>query len=214
MPHDQAQETAFRTLVRRAQTGDQDAFAELIHPFRDELLRHAEHRMDRELASIMTAEDAVQDTLWKACRKLHTAAFETREDLRGWLRRVLERELLDLRKKHFAQRRHPGHGIGSLDVETGETESGREVTRAQFVPGTEPTPSSIVSLMEQQGKLEQVLSHLPKETAVVMRMLIRGMESAQISEELGKTPEATRKMIARGFEACSEVAARLGIRDP
>ena len=213
MPHDPAAESAFRDLLRLAQTGDHDAFAELTHPFRDELMRHARTKMDRELLTVMSAEDAVQDTLWKACRKLHRGVFESQEKLRVWLLKVLENELLDLRKKHFARCRHPRHGVGSLDAETGETQSGREVTRAQMVPGPEPTPSSLVSNAEQQGKLEQVLTHLPKETALVLRMTMRGMTSVQIAEELGKTPEAIRQMIVRGLDLCREVAARLGIRD-
>src|SRR3974377_1151877 len=69
-------------LIARAQTGDGDAFAELIEPYRRELQVHCY----RILGSVHDAEDALQETLLAAWRGLD--GFEGRSSVRTWLYRV------------------------------------------------------------------------------------------------------------------------------
>src|SRR3954465_6770266 len=63
----------------RARTGDEQAFRELIDPYRHELLAHC-YRM---LGSLTDAEDMLQETLLAAWRGL--ARFQGRSSLRSWL---------------------------------------------------------------------------------------------------------------------------------
>jgi RNA polymerase sigma-70 factor (ECF subfamily) len=63
-------------LISKAQTGDGDAFQELIAPYRRELPVHC-YRM---LGSFQDAEDALQDTLLTAWRGLE--GFEGRASVR------------------------------------------------------------------------------------------------------------------------------------
>jgi RNA polymerase sigma-70 factor (TIGR02960 family) len=66
----------------RARTGDEQAFRELIDPYRHELLAHC-YRM---LGSLTDAEDMLQETLLAAWRGL--PRFEGRSSLRSWLYRI------------------------------------------------------------------------------------------------------------------------------
>lgn len=69
-------------LISRSQAGDDQAFAELVDPYRRELLVHC-YRM---LGSLHDAEDALQETMLAAWRGL--GGFEERASIRTWLYRV------------------------------------------------------------------------------------------------------------------------------
>jgi len=69
-------------LTARAQAGDQEAFRELVDPYRHELQVHCY----RILGSAQDAEDALQETLLAAWRGL--GGFEERASVRTWLYRV------------------------------------------------------------------------------------------------------------------------------
>lgn len=76
-------------LLARAQTGDEDAFGDLIAPYRRELQFHCY----RILGSLQDAEDLLQETLLAAWRGLD--GFEERASLRGWLHRIATNRCLN-----------------------------------------------------------------------------------------------------------------------
>jgi RNA polymerase sigma-70 factor (TIGR02960 family) len=76
-------------LISRATAGDEEAFRELVDPYRKELHVHC-YRM---LGSTEDAEDALQETLLAAWRGL--ARFERRASIRTWLYRVATNRCLN-----------------------------------------------------------------------------------------------------------------------
>jgi RNA polymerase sigma-70 factor (TIGR02960 family) len=85
-------------LVTRARAGDQDAFRELVEPYRAELHMHCY----RILGSVQDAEDALQETLLSAWRGLE--GFERRASVRTWLYSVATNRALNMLR---AGRRRP-----------------------------------------------------------------------------------------------------------
>ena len=77
-------------LIELAKAGDQDAFRELVEPYRRELHLHCY----RILGSVQDAEDALQETLLAAWRGL--AGFEQRASIRTWLYSVATRRALNM----------------------------------------------------------------------------------------------------------------------
>jgi RNA polymerase sigma-70 factor (TIGR02960 family) len=77
-------------LLSRARDGDEEAFANLVAPYRRELHVHCY----RTLGSLQDAEDALQETLLAAWRGL--AGFESRSSLRTWLYRIATNHCLNL----------------------------------------------------------------------------------------------------------------------
>jgi RNA polymerase sigma-70 factor (ECF subfamily) len=69
-------------LITRAQAGDEEAFRQLIGPYRSELQVHCY----RILGSVQDAEDALQEALLSAWQGL--GGFEGRASVRTWLYRV------------------------------------------------------------------------------------------------------------------------------
>jgi RNA polymerase sigma-70 factor (ECF subfamily) len=77
-------------LLARARGGDEEAFADLVAPYRRELHVHCY----RALGSLQDAEDALQEILLSAWRGL--AGFESRSSLRTWLYRIATNHCLNL----------------------------------------------------------------------------------------------------------------------
>jgi RNA polymerase sigma-70 factor (ECF subfamily) len=79
-----------RELLAAARTGDEDAFRELVDPYRKELHAHC-YRM---LGSVHDGDDALQDALLRAWRGLPT--FRGHSTLRSWLYRIATNACIDL----------------------------------------------------------------------------------------------------------------------
>ena len=77
------------TYLKAARAGDQEAFAQLIDPYRKQLLVHCY----RILGSFEDAEDMLQETLVRVWR--HLDSFERRSSLQTWLYKVATNACLD-----------------------------------------------------------------------------------------------------------------------
>ena len=75
--------------LARARAGDQNAFEQLVAPYRRELQLHCY----RILGSLQDAEDQLQETLLAAWRGLE--GFEGRASLRAWLYRIATNRCLN-----------------------------------------------------------------------------------------------------------------------
>ena len=76
-------------LIEQARSGDAEAFAELVGPYRRELQVHCY----RILGSVQDAEDALQESLLSARQSF--GSFQGQSSLRTWLYRVATNRSLD-----------------------------------------------------------------------------------------------------------------------
>ncbi len=77
------------TYLSAARAGDQEAFTQLVEPYRRQILVHCY----RILGSFEDAEDMLQETLVRAWK--HLDSFEGRSSLRAWLYKVATNASLD-----------------------------------------------------------------------------------------------------------------------
>src|SRR5687768_1718236 len=85
--------TGERELLEAARRGAEQAYGELVKPYRGELHAHC-YRM---LGSVHDAEDALQETMLRAWRGI--GKFEGRSSLRSWLYRIATNTSLNLIEK-------------------------------------------------------------------------------------------------------------------
>ena len=78
------------TVLESARAGNQEAFGQLIEPYRQELLVHCY----RILGSFEDAEDMLQETLLRAWKRLDS--FEGRSSMRAWLYKIATNACLDV----------------------------------------------------------------------------------------------------------------------
>jgi len=152
------------------------------------LTRFVRRRMGPELSARESASDIVQST----CRELLRAGseFEDRGEaaFHRWLRGAAEHKLRN-RVRHWRAARRAGDGRNLDGADGGGPAAPLEAN-----------PSQEAELAEEARRLELAFRALsPEQRQVLVRSQIDGLSHADLARELGKTPEAARKLVARAL---------------
>lgn len=175
-------------LLDRARAGDQDAFAELVAPYRRELQLHCY----RLLGRLADAEDAVQETLLAAWRGL--PEFEGRASVRSWLYRIATRRCLNAIRD--AARRPPLAPTPPFEAP--------EPTRHNEVPWVQPYPDVLLpeSAYLHRERVElafvEALAQLPpRQTAALVVCDVLGFPLTEAAAVLDTTAAAVKGALQR-----------------
>jgi len=188
-----------RTLSR-ARAGDEEAFRELVNPYRAELQLHCY----RILGSVEDAEDLLQETLLAAWRGLER--FDGRSSLRTWLYRIATNRCLNaLRDK----RRRPPRVEPIADPP--------EPTRHSEPIWLEPYPDALIDMVadtspgpEARHELKEAVSlafvtalqHLPpRQRAVLVLRDVLGFRAKEVAEMLETSEAAVKGALQRARAA-------------
>src|SRR3954449_962220 len=195
-----------RQLLKAARGGDEDAYAQLLEPYRGELHAHC-YRM---LASVHDAEDALQDASLRAWRGL--ARFEGRSSLRSWLYTIATNTCLNLIAKRpkrvlpidYGPATDPHEGLGMPLSET---------------VWVEPYPDETIGLQDgfaaPEARYEQresvelafvaALQHLPAtQRAVLILREVLGFSAAEVAETLETTVASVNSALQRARKTVDE----------
>jgi RNA polymerase sigma-70 factor (ECF subfamily) len=182
-------------VLARAQTGDGDAFSELVEPHRRELQVHCY----RILGSLQDAEDLVQETLVAAWRGLDR--FEERASLRVWLYRIATNRCLNTLRDRG---RRPKEGAM---VEPPEPTRLSEPTWLEPYPDVLLDGIGDVSLGPETRyeateaialAFVAALQHLPpRQRCVLVLRDVLGLGAAEVADILGGTETAVKGALQR-----------------
>jgi RNA polymerase sigma-70 factor (TIGR02960 family) len=189
--------------LSRARAGDEDAFRELIDPYRAELQLHCY----RILGSLQDAEDQLQETLIAAWRGLEK--FEGRTSLRSWLYRIATNRCLNA----LRDRRRRPQEVSSM-VEPPEPTRRVEPMWLEPYPDvllegladTAPGPEARYETRESVGLAFMVaLHHLPprQRAALVLRDVL-GFNSSEVAEMLESSEASVKGALQRARATIDE----------
>jgi len=191
------------TALSRARAGDQDAFQELIDPYRAELQLHCY----RILGSLQDAEDQLQETLLAAWRGL--VRFEERSSLRSWLYRIATNRCLNALRD---RRRRPQEVPPMAEppeptrrVEPIWLEPYPDVLLEGLADPT-PGPEARYEMGESVGlAFMAALQHLPprQRAAVVLRDVL-GFNTVEVAEMLESSEASVKGALQRARATIDE----------
>jgi RNA polymerase sigma-70 factor, ECF subfamily len=195
-----------RALLDAARGGNDEAFRQLVEPYRKELHAHG-YRM---LGSVHDADDALQEALLRAWRGL--AKFQGRSSIRSWLYRITTNACLDLisrRRRRMLPIDHapaaaPGEDLGEPLIESVWVEP-----YPDQMQGVEDGYSSPEARYELRESVELAfivaLQHLPAtQRAVLILRDVLGFSAREVAETLETTVASVNGALQRARKAAAE----------
>jgi RNA polymerase sigma-70 factor (TIGR02960 family) len=198
-------------LIARAQTGDGDAFGQLIEPYRRELQVHCY----RILGSVQDAEDALQETLLAAWRGLD--GFEGRSSVRTWLYRVATSRCLNALR---SGRRRNSAGAAASEVALPPGADPPPPSRLGEVTWLEPYPDQLLEGLadsapgpEARYEAREAISLAfiaalqllpPRQRAVLILRDVLGFRASEVAGMLDATEESVTSALKRARAAVQQ----------
>jgi len=179
-------------VVALALAGDSEAFRALVERHSRAVFRLAYRMTSNE----QDAEDVVQETFLRACKRLKQ--FESRANFGTWLHRIAVNCALDcmrLRQRHDT-------GRESIDAVSADG--------PQPLPASDPLPDRVLFSAEVQERIDGVLAGLsPKEKAAFVLRHFEGMSIEEISGTMGLRRDAAKNNIFRAVKKLRKALAPL-----
>lgn len=173
-----------------------------IERFRPYLRVLAQTRFQTKFQSKLDASDIVQQTMLNAYQSWEQFRGKSDAELAGWLRQILAnliiRNTRDMgRGKRDVQRER------SIDAEL--QQSSMQLGKLLADPG-QGTPSQMVMKEERAAELARALMELPDDQReAILGKYWHGQSSAEIGEQLKRSPEAVAGLLYRGLKKLREV---------
>ena len=172
-----------------------DALGGVLEEFRSYLLTIAWQRCPANLGPKLGRSDLVQETLLKGYLKFDDFSGETREELKAWLRKILE-NLIKSRIRDFRTR--------FRDVTREETLTN------QVAHQVGSSPSQALMASEQREQLMAALARLPERERQALLWVHRdNLPYRIVGERLGLSETGAQRVWARAVRALSR---ELGVK--
>ena len=190
-------------LLQQATAGDAQAVNELLERHRQGLRRMVEMRMDRRLARRVDASDVVQDVFLEASERL--VGYLAKPDLpfHVWLRQLAQDRIIDLHRRHHAQRRDIDREQGFQAPRFGDQSS---LDLAAQIQDDQLTPAAATLRREMEQRFHEALDLLDDDDREII--LLRHTEqlgNQEAATYLGLSPAAAGMRHTRALRKLKEI---------
>ncbi|HEV3118049.1 MAG TPA: sigma-70 family RNA polymerase sigma factor [Gemmataceae bacterium] len=182
----------FRDLIRRVRAGEEAAAAELVQQYEPYLRRAVRVRMvDPRLKRLIDSMDICQSVLASFFVRAALGQYDLNspEELLKLLVTMARNKLNNVVARERAERR----------------DYRRNQKAGDFMPAADDTPSQLAAAREL---LEKFRENLTTEERQIADLRAKGCEWTEIAAQLGGTPEARRKKLARALD---RIGQQLGL---
>jgi len=189
-----------RSLVSRALQNDRDAVDVLFQRYRDRLRSGLRKLIGPKYRILMAdSEDAAQDAILSALRRLHQFEYRGDGSFLAWLLKGAEFEIVRRVRAIETQKRSAAQANVELDTQL-----------ARVIPGREPSPPDVLDEHEMAERVRQALSQLPdREREVIVLRRYLELDNEEICAEMGlPTAGAVRALLSRAQARLSGLLSR------
>jgi len=182
--------SSFPELIRRVRAGDEQAAAELVRLYEPAIRRSVRLRIDPRLRRVCDSLDVCQAVMCSFFVRAASGQYEidTPEQLLKLLATMARHKLAKAGRHQLAARRD------ARRVEAGTTEE-REITAGTASPSRHAAAKDL---------LQEVHRRLSPEERQLVDLRSQGNDWAAIAAQVGGSPEALRKKLARAVERVTE----------
>lgn len=177
-----------RILVDRALAQDRDAIDQLFGRYRDRL-RSALRKLigPKYRALLADSEDATQDAILSALRRLHKFEYRGEGSFLAWLLKGAEYEIMGRIRALEAKKRTADGAVVALDA------------AGDVIPSNEASASQVHDEAELAERIRDALQQLPdREREIIVLRRYMELDTAEICEEMGLPTEgAVRALLSR-----------------
>lgn len=177
---------------------DESSFLEQWRPY---LRMLARMQIEPKFQAKIDASDIVQQTMLEAHRARDQFHGECDEELRGWLRRIMARNLADEMRKF---RRDKRDAALEQSLQASLTESSRCLEH--YLAGGDSLPDHRAMRNEQLADLATAIESLPDDQRqAVMSHHLLGKSAAEIAAAMERTEISVAGLLRRGMKRLREL---------
>jgi RNA polymerase sigma-70 factor (ECF subfamily) len=194
-------------LIAAARNGSPGAVGKLLASCRDYLLLVANHELGRDLQGKIGASDLVQETFVEAQRCFVQFQGASQSELLGWLRQILMRQVLGVRRYYGTVKR-------DISLERSCSSDSAIQQAVESLPCVEQPPEHGISAAEDATVLCRALDSLPDDYRQVIALRYwENLDFDEIGQRMGRSAAAARKLWLRAVERL-ELGGGLGNVEP
>lgn len=189
-----------RELLERARRGAPDAVGRIFEAARGHLLELADRELPDDLRAKLGPSDVVQETAVEMQRDFRRFTGTTAEELFVWLREMLRHNVVDaIRRYRDTRKRDVAREVRIALSESGEDQGFAEVGRL---------PDGSAIRREEAAIINAMLARLPSDYRRVLELRYwHGLSFVAMAPQLGRSPDAARKLWYRALERLHEQLA-------